>query len=71
MRPEDIRDRAFIEQLVVSGAVLRQAENLPPELVEYHRNILQGMGLLAEAVASLPREYLIGLLDQVDQLNNY
>ena len=67
MRPEDIYDPSVVEQIIVSGAIMRQAEYLPPELVEQHKQILQGMGLMAEAVAAIPKEHLIALLDRVQE----
>ena len=67
MRPESIYDPSVVEQVIVSGAVIRQAEHLPPELVKQHEQILRGMGLMAEAVAAIPKEHLIALLDRVQE----
>ena len=67
MRIEDVHNRAVIEQIIVSGAVIRQADKLPPEMVEQHREVLASMGLVAELVANLPVDYWISLLDIVDQ----
>ena len=52
-----------VEQVLVSRSVVRQADKLPPEMVEYHRNILQELGFIAELVANLPVEYWLEVLD--------
>ncbi|GIW63193.1 MAG: hypothetical protein KatS3mg090_1019 [Patescibacteria group bacterium] len=64
-RPENLVGNNFIEQLIVSGSVLRQDERLPPELIKHHKNLISGLGLSVEAVSGLSKEDLLNLLDKV------
>lgn len=57
------------EQIYISSRVTKQAENLPLDMVEYHRGLLaHGFGIVGEALIALqdltPDEFL-AILDKL------
>jgi len=60
----------FVEQIIVSGSVLRQADKLPIEMVDQHKQILQGLGIVGESLQTfldIPKPELLGLVDQLQK----
>ncbi len=57
-----------LEQFIVSASVIRQGRQMPPELVEYHREVLSGFGIVGEALnglLSMNKDEFIKLLDRL------
>ncbi|MCZ2337799.1 MAG: hypothetical protein LC127_06255 [Chitinophagales bacterium] len=59
-----------IEQFIVSASVIRQADKMPPHLVEYHQELLAGYGIVGQALQTLlaiPKEGWLELIDRLQK----
>lgn len=59
-----------VEQFIVSSSVIRQADKLPPDLVEQHRQMLAGFGIVGQALNTLlaiPKEGWLELIDRLQK----
>ena len=55
------------EQLIVSTSVLRQADKLPAQMVEQHRQILEGLGICGQSLQiflAIPKEGWMNMIDE-------
>ena len=59
-----------VEQFIVSASVIRQADRMPPDLVDQHRQILASYGVVGQALHSLlaiPKEGWLELIDRLQR----
>ena len=59
-----------VEQFIVSSSVLRQADRMPPDLVDQHRQILASYGVVGQALHTLlaiPKEGWLELIDRLQK----
>ena len=59
-----------VEQFIVSASVIRQADKLPPDVVEQHRQILASYGIVGQALHTLlaiPKEGWLELIDRLQR----
>lgn len=63
--------RCLFEQILVSTSVLKFEDKMPSELTEYHRKLLQGIGLTAQAISTFqdfkPDDWMT-ILDHIDRM---
>ena len=63
--------RCLFEQIIVSTSVLKFEGQMPKELTDYHRKMLEGIGLTGQAISSLqdlkPEDWMM-ILDNVDMM---
>jgi hypothetical protein len=67
---EQNRPDGLAEQLIVSASVLRQAKNLPPEMVETHLNMLAAYGIVGQALnelLSIDKNEWLKRIDRIQQ----
>ena len=65
-----IEQNSNIEQFITSASIIRQADKLPPELVEQHKQILASFGVVGQALNTLlaiPKEGWLELIDRMQR----
>lgn len=64
----------LIEQFIVSSFVVRQADNLPPFMVEEATNRLLSMGMDIECITNIPKDQfslLVSSLLGINELGDF
>ena len=70
MKEKPIQHDVLMEQFMISAPVIRQAQNLPPEFVEHHLNMLAAYGIVGQSLNELLKIDKQEWLKMLDRMQN-